>query len=103
MNWLKKLFQKKLEPQPEPIKEIIHIPYETIMLRARIQEPAFTRVGYMVDSNYIVTQVKNQLAMELLEQIVNQNLIEFKEKYSFSNWFKIISGSKFLLKRKASS
>ncbi len=76
MNWLKKLFQKKLEPQPEPIKEIIHIPYETIMLRARIQEPAFTRVGYMVDSNYIVTQVKNQLATELLEQIVNQNLIE---------------------------
>jgi hypothetical protein len=83
MNWLKKLFQKKLEPQPEPIKEIIHIPYETIMLRARIQEPAFTRVGYMVDSNYIVTQVKNQLATELLEQIVNQNLIEFKQVQEF--------------------
>jgi hypothetical protein len=83
MNWLKKLFQKKLEPQPEPIKEIIHIPYETIMLRAQIQEPAFTRVGYMVDSNYIVTQVKNQLAMELLEQIVNQNLIEFKQVQEF--------------------
>ena len=28
MNCLKKLLQKKLEPQPEPIKEIIHIPYE---------------------------------------------------------------------------
>ena len=83
MNWLKKLFQKKLEPQPEPIKEIINIPYETIMLRARIQEPAFTRVGYMVDSNYIVTQVKNQLATELLEQIVNQNLIEFKQVQEF--------------------
>jgi hypothetical protein len=83
MNWLEKLFQKKLEPQPEPIKEIIHIPYETIMLRARIQEPAFTRVGYMVDSNYIVTQVKNQLATELLEQIVNQNLIEFKQVQEF--------------------
>jgi hypothetical protein len=83
MSWLKKLFQKKLEPQPEPIKEIIHIPYETIMLRARIQEPAFTRVGYMVDSNYIVTQVKNQLATELLEQIVNQNLIEFKQVQEF--------------------
>jgi hypothetical protein len=83
MNWLKKLFQKKLEPQPEPIKEIIHIPYETIMLRARIQEPAFTRVGYMVDSNYIVTQVKNQLATELLEQIVNQNLIKFKQVQEF--------------------
>lgn len=83
MNWLKKLFQKKLEPQPEPIKEIIHVPYETLILRARIQEPAFTRVGYMIDSNYIVTQVKNQLAMELLEQIVNQDLIEFKQVQEF--------------------
>jgi hypothetical protein len=80
---VEKIISKKLEPQPEPIKEIIHIPYETIMLRARIQEPAFTRVGYMVDSNYIVTQVKNQLATELLEQIVNQNLIEFKQVQEF--------------------
>jgi hypothetical protein len=83
MSWLKKLFKSKPQPQPEIIKEIIHIPYETIMLRARIQEPAFTRVGYMVDSNYIVTQVKNQLATELLEQIVNQNLIEFKQVQEF--------------------
>jgi hypothetical protein len=83
MSWLKKLFKSKPQPQPEIIKEIIHIPYETIMLRARIQEPAFTRVGYMVDSNYIVTQVKNQLATELLEQIVNQNLIKFKQVQEF--------------------
>jgi len=83
MNWLKKLFKSKQQPQPEPIKEIIHIPYETLVLKARIQEPAFTRVGYMIDSNYIVTQVKNQLAMELLEQIVNQDLIEYKQIQEF--------------------
>ena len=83
MNWLKKLFTKKPKPQPELIQEIIHIPYKTIVLTARIQEPEFTRIGNMIDTNYIVTQVKNQLAMELLEQIVNQDLIEFKQIQDF--------------------
>jgi hypothetical protein len=37
----------------------------------------------VIDPNYTMTQVKNQLAIELLEQIVNQDLIEFKQIQDF--------------------
>jgi hypothetical protein len=82
MNWLKKLFKPKPKPIPEPVKEIIYIPYETIVLKSRISNSGIQR--YMgIDPNYAMTQIQNQLALELLEQIVNQNLIEFKQTQDF--------------------
>jgi hypothetical protein len=82
MNWLKKLFKSKPEPIPEPIREIIHVPYETIVLKSRISDSEMKRYA-RIDSNYAMTQIQNQLAMELLEQIINQNLIEFKQTQDF--------------------
>lgn len=84
IEWFKGLFgvKPKPEPVPEPIKEIVYTPYETLVLRARISEPELQRYA-VIDPNYTMTQVKNQLAMELLEQIVNQNLIEFKQTQDF--------------------
>jgi hypothetical protein len=84
IEWIKGLFgiKPKPEPQPEPIKEIIYTPYETLVLRARVGEPELQRYA-VIDPNYTMTQVKNQLAMELLEQIVNQDLIEFKQIQDF--------------------
>ena len=84
IEWFKGLFRTKPkpEPKPEPIREIIHIPYETLMLKARISEPELQRYA-IVDPNYTMTQVKNQLAIELMEQIINQNLIEYKHIQDF--------------------
>ncbi len=84
IEWFKGLFRTKPkpEPKPEPIREIIHIPYETLMLKARISEPELQRYA-VIDPNYTMTQVKNQLAIELMEQIINQNLIEYKSIQDF--------------------
>lgn len=91
IEWFKGLFgiKPKPEPKPEPIKEITHTPYETVMLRARVSEPQLQRYA-VVDPNYTETQIKNQLALELMEQILNQNLIEFKRVdnyYEFNQSF----------------
>ena len=85
IEWFKGLFRTKPkpEPKPEPIREIIHIPYETLMLKARISEPELQRYA-VIDPNYTMTQVKNQLAIELMEQIINQNLIEYKSIQDFN-------------------
>ncbi len=85
IEWFKSLFgvKPKPEPKPEPIKEIIHTPFETVVLRARISEPELQRYA-VIDPNYTMTQVKNQLAIELMEQIINQNLIEYKSIQDFN-------------------
>ena len=81
MSCLRKLFeQEKKEIVSEHIKEIIHIPYKTFVLKARAQNPNFNN---MIDANYVINQLKSQLAMELLEQIVNQDLIEFNQTQDF--------------------
>lgn len=84
IEWFKGLFgiKPKPEPVPEPIREIVHTPYETIVLRARVGEPELQRYA-VIDPNYTMTQVKNQLAIELMEQIINQNLIEYKQIQDF--------------------
>jgi len=83
MKWIKKIFKltPKSQPQPEPVKEIIDSPFETRILRARISKPS--NQHFNIDPNYVLTQNKNQLALELLEQIVNQNLIEFIQTQDF--------------------
>jgi len=85
IEWFKGLFgiKPKPEPKPEPIKEIIHTPFETVVLKARISEPELQRYA-VIDPNYTMTQVKNQLAIELMEQIINQNLIEYKSIQDFN-------------------
>ena len=85
IEWFKGLFgiKSKPEPKPEPIKEIIHTPFETVVLKARISEPELQRYA-VIDPNYTMTQVKNQLAIELMEQIINQNLIEYKSIQDFN-------------------
>jgi hypothetical protein len=84
IEWFKGLFgiKPKPEPIPEPVKEIVYTPYETVVLRARISEPELQRYA-IIDPNYTMTQVKNQLAIELMEQIMNQNLIEYKSIQDF--------------------
>jgi hypothetical protein len=84
IEWFKGLFgiKPKPEPVPESVREIIHTPYETIVLRARVDGHELQRYA-VIDPNYTMTQVKNQLAIELLEQIVNQDLIEFKQIQDF--------------------
>lgn len=84
IEWFKRLFgiKPKPEPIPEPVKEIVYTPYETVVLRARISEPELQRYA-IIDPNYTMTQVKNQLAIELMEQIMNQNLIEYKSIQDF--------------------
>ncbi len=86
IEWFKGLFgiksKPKPEPKPEPIKEIVYTPFETVVLRARISEPELQRYA-VIDPNYTMTQVKNQLAIELMEQIMNQNLIEYKSIQDF--------------------
>ena len=87
IEWFKGLFgikpKPKPEPKPEPIKEIVYTPFETVVLRARISEPELQRYA-VIDPNYTMTQVKNQLAIELMEQIINQNLIEYKSIQDFN-------------------
>jgi len=85
IEWFKGLFgiKPKPEPIPEPVKEIVYTPYETVVLRARISEPELQRYA-IIDPNYTMTQVKNQLAIELMEQIMNQNLIEYKSIQDFN-------------------
>ena len=86
IEWFKGLFgikpKPKPEPIPEPVKEIVYTPFETIVLRARISEPELQRYA-IIHPNYTMTQVKNQLAIELMEQIMNQNLIEYKSIQDF--------------------
>ena len=93
IEWVKGLFGIKPKPepeqQPEPIREIIHTPYETLVLRARVSEPELQRYA-VIDPNYTETQIRNQLAIDLMEQILNQNLIEFKRVenyYEFNQSF----------------
>ena len=83
MKWIKKIFKliPKSQPQPEPVKEIINSLFETRILRARISKPS--NQHFNIDPNYVLTQNKNQLALELLEQIVNQDLIEFTQTQDF--------------------
>ena len=83
MKWIKKIFKStpKSQPQPEPVKEIIDSLFETRILRARISKPS--NQHFNIDPNYVLTQNKNQLALELLEQIVNQDLIEFTQTQDF--------------------
>jgi hypothetical protein len=91
IEWFKGLFgiKPKPEPQPEPVKEIIYTPYETLKLTARVSESELQRYA-VIDPNYTETQIRNQLALELMEQILNQNLIEFKRVenyYEFNQSF----------------
>ena len=91
IEWFKGLFgiKPKPEPIPEPIKEIIYTPYETLVLRARVNESELQRYA-IIDPNYTETQIRNQLATDLMEQILNQNLIEFKrveDYYEFNQSF----------------
>ena len=93
IEWFKGLFGVKPKPEPvvvpEPIREIVHTPFETIMLRARVSESELQRYA-VIDPNYTETQIRNQLASELMEQILNQNLIEFKRVenyYEFNQSF----------------
>jgi hypothetical protein len=86
IEWFKGLFGIKPKPEPvvvpEPVKEIIYTPYETIVLRARVDGHELQRYA-VIDPNYTETQVRNQLAIELMEQILNQNLIEYKQIQDF--------------------
>jgi hypothetical protein len=93
IEWVKGLFGIKPKPepeqQPEPIREIVHTPYETVMLRARVSETELQRYA-IIDPNYTETQIKNELAMDLMQQILNQHLIEFKRienYYEFNQSF----------------
>ena len=81
MKWIKKIFKSTPKSQPESVKEIINSSFETRILRARISKPS--NQHFNIDPNYVLTQNKNQLALELLEQIVNQNLIEFIQTQDF--------------------
>jgi hypothetical protein len=81
MKWIKKIFKSTPKSQPEPVKEIIDSLFETKILRARISKPS--NQHFNIDPNYVLTQNKNQLALELLEQIVNQDLIEFTQTQDF--------------------
>jgi hypothetical protein len=84
IEWFKGLFGIKPKPehQPEVIREIVHTPYDTLALRARVSEPELQRYA-VVDPNYTMNQAQNQLALDLMEQIINQNLIEFKQIQDF--------------------
>ncbi len=91
IEWFKGLFgiKPKPEPKPEPVREIVHTPYETVMLRARVSETELQRYA-IIDPNYTETQIKNELAMDLMQQILNQHLIEFKRVenyYEFNQSF----------------
>ena len=87
IEWFKGLFgiKPKPEPQPEPVREIVYTPYETIMLRARVSENELQRYA-IIDPNYTETQIKNELAMDLMEQILNQHLIEFKRVENYNEF-----------------
>ena len=83
MKWIKKIFKltPKPQPEPKPVREIMDSLFETRILRARISKPL--NQHFNIDPNYVLTQNKNQLALELLEQIVNQDLIEFTQTQDF--------------------
>lgn len=87
IEWFKGLFGIKPKPelQPEPVREIVYTPYETVMLRARVSETELQRYA-IIDPNYTETQIKNQLAMDLMEQILNQHLIEFKRVENYNEF-----------------
>lgn len=87
IEWFKGLFgiKPKPEPQPEPVREIVYTPYETVMLRARVSENELQRYA-IIDPNYTETQIKNELAMDLMEQILNQHLIEFKRVENYNEF-----------------
>jgi hypothetical protein len=85
IEWLKGLFGLKPKPQPveEPIKEIIYTPYETVVVKAQIQETELQRYA-VIDPNYTETQVKNQLALDIMEQLLAHNLMEFRSTIAFN-------------------
>jgi hypothetical protein len=85
IEWLKGLFGIKPKPQPieEPVKEIIYTPYETIMVKAQIQETEIQRYA-IIDPNYTENQVKNQLALDIMEQLLAHDLMEFKSTTAFN-------------------
>jgi hypothetical protein len=60
--------------------------YNTVIVKARVEETTLQRYA-IVDSNYGENQIKNQLALDLMEQIVIGNFIEYKRVDDFNHKF----------------
>jgi hypothetical protein len=82
----------KLGYVPKSINEPTHIfktteeKYNTIIVKARVEETTLQRY-VIVDPNYSETQIKNELAIDLMQQIMASNFIEYKRVDDFNNKF----------------
>ena len=66
--------------------KIVEEKYNTVVLKARIEESTLQRYA-IVDPNYTETQIKNQLAVDLMEQIMVSGFIEYKRVNDFNHNF----------------
>ncbi len=66
--------------------KIVEEKYNTVVVKARIEESELRRYA-VIDPNYTETQIKNQLAMDLMEQVVTGNFIEYKRVNNFNHSF----------------
>ena len=66
--------------------KIVEEKYNTVVVKARVEESTLQRYA-IIDPNYTETQIKNQLAIDLMEQIMVSNFIEYKQVNEFNHKF----------------
>lgn len=87
-DWLfaKLGYVPKLTNEPTHVVKIIEEKFNTIVVKARIEETTLQRYA-IVDPNYSETQIKNELALDLMQQVIANNLIEYKRVDDFNHKF----------------
>lgn len=92
MNGMKVMFKfitklfKKDPPKEQPIVHVHDIPYETLVFRARAAESMYSKYG-ITDRDYVRNQIINELTTELMQQLLNQEMIEFRKVSDFGQTF----------------
>lgn len=66
--------------------KVVEEKYNTIVVKARVEKTALQRYA-IIDPNYSESQIKNQLALDLMEQIINSNFIEYRNIDDFNHQF----------------
>jgi hypothetical protein len=87
-DWLfaKLGYVPKSTNEPTHVIKITEEKFNTVIIKARVEETALQRYA-IVDPNYSETQIKNELAIDLMQQIMASNFIEYKRVDDFNHKF----------------
>ena len=72
--------------EPTHIVKVVEEKFNTVVVKARVEKTTLQRYA-IIDPNYSETQIKNELALDLMGQIVAGGFIEYRSVDDFNHQF----------------